>query len=509
MAKQEGSVDVQVSKGNGLVGPSHKVCLPEYLGKILDGVTPDEQTTEDSSRWRQELEQAKQQAAVMLRDMEATIEKEREKEREKMREAQQRSEAEFGKRLREVQEQHAKEVEEANRNNKELKEHMRKLQSTMDTLKGERHTMGIGPGDYQAMVDQNRSMFLSCVKQMEKVKHIPVSIGVVGRTSAGKSSLLNKIFGTNCAVGATRCTKGVQEVCRYVDADQGADIAIFDVFGFNDEEAYESIETIDKFVKLHAVLLLYRDSIENCKNTIELFRAAEVKVVVVRSQIDTLELDALQEIEAVEAQKALQYGAHEWTKVTVKGGNTSDALKQRLDNLTRHLCAERPRQGISVSSSAPPVLRGILRSPGQPVSPATEIDIYATAQLTPETATPETVLREISEGSLSPPPVPTYLPTELTQERERHLQLDVRDLDTTVVASAAANPAAWTVDETATFFQRLSFDGAASAVRENSVDGKTMLDLTDDDLKNELGLQNLQVRRVRKEFEAMLEGGRG
>ena len=47
-----------------------------------------------------------------------------------------------------------------------------------------------------------------------------------------------------------------------------------------------------------------------------------------RSQIDTLELDALQEIEAVEAQKALQYGAHEWTKVTVKGGNTSDALKQ-------------------------------------------------------------------------------------------------------------------------------------------------------------------------------------
>jgi hypothetical protein len=65
------------------------------------------------------------------------------------------------------------------------------------------------------------------------------------------------------------------------------------------------------------------------------------------------------------------------------------------------------------------------------------------------------------------------------------------------------------VDETATFFQRLSFDGAASAVRENSVDGKTMLDLTDDDLKNELGLQNLQVRRVRKEFEAMLEGGRG
>ena len=87
--------------------------------------------------------------------------------------------------------------------------------------------------------------------------------------------------------------------------------------------------------------------------------------------------------------------------------------------------------------------------------------------------------------------------------------LDVRDLHTKVVASTAAKPAAWTVDETVAFFQRLSFADAAIMVLQNGVDGKTMLDLTDDDLKKELGLQNLQVKRVRKEIEAMLEGGRG
>ena len=85
------------------------------------------------------------------------------------------------------------------------------------------------------------------------------------------------MFGTTCKVGATRCTTGVQEVWRYADPENmHKDISIWDVFGFNDEEAYDSIETIKEFVSLHAVLLLYRDDIMSCKNTIELFRAAVI-----------------------------------------------------------------------------------------------------------------------------------------------------------------------------------------------------------------------------------------
>ena len=517
MTKQAGMVDVHISKGTQHVAPTYKVCKSEFVGKIydesFDEMTPDK-TTADSSRWKQELDTKLMQ---QLESMKRQMEREREEEREQMKLLTQRADAEWERKLRELQEQHAREKEAADRRNTKQLEHMKMLLDSKDKLKTERQTMGIST--YKERVEENRTMFLKCVEQMDKVKTIPVSIGVVGRTSAGKSSLLNKLYGTSCAVAATKCTSGVQEVCRYLSNDQRTDISIWDVFGFNDEEAYESIETINEFVSLHAVLLLYRDSIESCKNTIELFRAADVKVVVVRSQIDTLKPDELQEIENVEAQKAHQYGADHWTKVTVKTGNSSDELKVFLDNLIRQLCVE----GNSVSCLAPSVLtpRGILKSPREPASAggksqsagtearastsATEVDIYVTAQ-----DTPETVPKYSPESSLSPSPVPTYLPTKIENKRERHMDwLDVRDLHTTVVASTAAKPAAWTVDETVAFFQRLSFADAAIVVLQNGVDGKTMLDLTDDDLKKELGLQNLQVKRVRKEIEAMLEGGRG
>jgi hypothetical protein len=79
-------------------------------------------------------------------------------------------------------------------------------------------------------------------------------------------------------------------------------------------------------------LLLYRDD-ESCKNTIELFRAADVKVIVVRSQIDTLTPEELQEIEQVEAPIAKEYGACHWTKTTTKSGTSADELKEYILSL--------------------------------------------------------------------------------------------------------------------------------------------------------------------------------
>ena len=81
---------------------------------------------------------------------------------------------------------------------------------------------------------------------------------------------------------------------------------------------YDSIEYIKQFVKLHAILLLYKDDIDSCKNTIELFVAADVKVIVVRSQTDTLDPASLREIEPVEKQRAEEYGAMNWTTATTK-----------------------------------------------------------------------------------------------------------------------------------------------------------------------------------------------
>ena len=39
---------------------------------------------------------------------------------------------------------------------------------------------------------------------------------------------------------------------------------------------------------------------------------------------------------------------------------------------------------------------------------------------------------------------------------------------------------------------------------QNSVDGKTVVDLSDEDFIGELGLKPLQVKRLRKEFDCLL-----
>jgi small GTP-binding protein len=337
----------------------------------------------ERTKMQEEIDVEKAKVASMEMEMEMEmkrtrdlmIEKEREMYREKleiqeeqdrrfqeMAEERERIEAEWEEKYRELTEKFARDRQEAEQKNKGLIETMAMKLANMASLRAESRTSGISIANYNKKVQENRSEFLTCVQNLAKVKTPNWSIGLVGRTSAGKSSLLNRMFGTTCKAGATRCTTGVTEVWRYEDPDIHKVISVWDVFGFNDEEAYESIETIKTFVSLHAVLLLYRDDIHSCKNTIELFRAADVKVIVVRSQIDTLTPEELQEIEQVEAPKAKEYGACHWTKTTTKSGTSADELKEYIISL--------PSARLAV-----PVVLGMTR--GHP----TGLDMPAPAQV--------------------------------------------------------------------------------------------------------------------------------
>ena len=60
----------------------------------------------------------------------------------------------------------------------------------------------------------------------------------------------------------------------------------------------------------------------------------------------------------------------------------------------------------------------------------------------------------------------------------------------------------WTVDEVCCLFRECKFDHAIPGIKENGIDGKTLLDLADDEFSCELKLKPLQIKRIRKEISA-------
>lgn len=62
---------------------------------------------------------------------------------------------------------------------------------------------------------------------------------------------------------------------------------------------------------------------------------------------------------------------------------------------------------------------------------------------------------------------------------------------------APAKVSEWSVDQVGDFLQGLQLGGLAPAFKENAVDGKDLLNLTDDDYIRDLKLTNLQVSRPR------------
>ena len=78
----------------------------------------------------------------------------------------------------------------------------------------------------------------------------------VGRTSVGKSSLLNKLFKTNLKVSKGRCTKGVEPIAIFKNK-----IRVFDCQGFDKKfNLTENPEMIPKYLgAMDAIYYLYED----------------------------------------------------------------------------------------------------------------------------------------------------------------------------------------------------------------------------------------------------------
>ena len=173
---------------------------------------------------------------------------------------------------------------------KRLEEEKKVEQARYDALKEERRQLS--EGDI-ATYNQNIENFFQ--RQLVAVEKLPdppkqpkFSAALLGKTSTGKTTTINAIYGTNERTSPIRCTQGVTKV------HDDENIAIFDVFGDNDEETYHKVETLMYAKTLHKLVVVYTESVDSVINMARLCAALRVPIIFFRNKSENLTPEEIQ-----------------------------------------------------------------------------------------------------------------------------------------------------------------------------------------------------------------------
>jgi hypothetical protein len=129
---------------------------------------------------------------------------------------------------------------------------------------------------------------LKAVAKLPDVAKTPVfSTALLGKTSSGKTTTINKAFGTTEKTSPIRCTPGVTKVF------QDETIQVFDVFGDNDEESYHRTEILVQAKQLHKLIIVYTESVDGILNMARLMTALRVPLIFFRNKCEDLNADDL------------------------------------------------------------------------------------------------------------------------------------------------------------------------------------------------------------------------
>jgi GTP-binding protein EngB required for normal cell division len=115
------------------------------------------------------------------------------------------------------------------------------------------------------------------------------SLAVAGNCCAGKTTLLNVLFGLKLEEAPWRNTSGFENVLS-TDALDG-----YDVFGTNNEETYIEMKNLVKMKAVHIIACMYTDCVENVLDLAKLMQALRSNsrepftLVFVRNKMDTVD----------------------------------------------------------------------------------------------------------------------------------------------------------------------------------------------------------------------------
>jgi len=155
------------------------------------------------------------------------------------------------------------------------------LKEKADRAKEEKELIEANVQDYSTKKGKQFDNYLTCVSQLpDPPKTQKRSVAFLGKTSCGKSTMVNKIYGTNCKTSPLRCTQGHE---RVYDSDN---LEVYDVYGVNDEETYASTNTLLKTKTLHIVVCIYTDAVDHVLNLARLMNVLKLNIVFVRNKCE-------------------------------------------------------------------------------------------------------------------------------------------------------------------------------------------------------------------------------
>lgn len=145
----------------------------------------------------------------------------------------------------------------------------------------EKNLMNVNVQDYSKKEEKQFNNYLNCVSKIPDVtKTIKPSVAFLGKTSCGKSTMINKIYGTKCKTSPLRCTQGAEMV---VSSDS---LEVYDVFGVNDEETYANLNVLMTTKALHIVVCIYTDAVDHVLKLARLMNALDLNIIFVRNKCE-------------------------------------------------------------------------------------------------------------------------------------------------------------------------------------------------------------------------------
>jgi hypothetical protein len=165
------------------------------------------------------------------------------------------------------------------------------LREKEERVKEEKELIQANVQDYSTKKEKQFDNYLACVSQLpDPPKTLKNSVAFLGKTSCGKSTMVNKIYGTNCKTSPLRCTEGAEMV---YDSDK---LEVYDVFGVNDEQTYANTNMLLKTKTLHSVVCIYTDSVDHVFDLARLLNVLELNIVFVRNKCEDFSADDMKAV---------------------------------------------------------------------------------------------------------------------------------------------------------------------------------------------------------------------